>query len=91
MGCAAAFDPKAADFSGMCREEPLFISLVKQRVHVIVNEEGTEAAAATAIGMASGSAAPEKPREIRFDEPFVYWVTDRNGAVLFIGIVDDPA
>jgi len=54
-----------------------------------VNEEGTEAAAATAVGMMGGM--PAKPPEFRADHPFLFLIQDnRTGSILFLGRVVDP-
>ena len=57
-----------------------------------MNEEGTEAAAATIIDMLEGAAMPaEDPVELILDTPFVYAVVDlASGIPLFIGCMDDP-
>lgn len=95
MGISDAFDSKKADFSNMgtaAINENLFISLVKQRTKIIVDEEGTEAAAVTETIMALGCALREEdPIEVKFDKPFMYLImdTDRN-IPLFMGIYDRP-
>jgi serpin B len=93
MGMPTAFDPSAADFSGMTTQEPLYIGNVIHQANIDVVEEGTTAAAVTAVVMAAG-AAPAQPRKVTFhvDKPFLYFIHDnRSGAVLFMGRVDDPA
>jgi serpin B len=83
-----------ADLSGMRRDGGLFISDAIHKAFVEVNEEGTEAAAATAI-IARPTAAAVNPRPIpvfRADHPFAFTIRDRrNGSVLFMGRVADPA
>lgn len=92
MGMKSAFTG-AADFSGMTGDRDLFISAVIHKALVDVNEEGTEAAAATGVIMAR-SAAPikkKKPPVFRADHPFVFMVRDnRNGAIMFLGRVTNP-
>jgi serpin B len=93
MGMASAFDRSTGDFSGMTGRKDLFISAVIHKAFVDVNEEGTEAAAATGIIMARGFAIakPRKPAVFRADHPFVFLIRDnRNGAILFLGRVIDP-
>lgn len=92
MGMPLAFDSHA-DFSGIATlRDGLYISEVFHKAFVEVNEEGTEAAAATAVVMVTRSAAPrpEPPRFIA-DHPFLFLLMDRQtGAVLFLGRVSDP-
>jgi serpin B len=93
MGMVSAFVPRSADFSGMTGTRELFISAVLHKAYVDVNEEGTEAAAATAITMRASARVfrPTKPPVFRADHPFVFAIRDnRNGAILFLGRVADP-
>jgi serpin B len=79
-----------ADFSGMDGSHDLFISAVVHKAFVDVNEEGTEAAAATAVRMKRGYAPPKVP-VFRADHPFVFLIRDKhNGSILFLGRVTDP-
>jgi serpin B len=82
-----------ADFSGI-GEEPLKISEVVHKAFVEVNEEGTEAAAATTVGMvlcAGIIGPPPQPKVFRADHPFLFFIRDRKtNAVLFAGRVVDP-
>ncbi|MBR6397017.1 MAG: serpin family protein [Lachnospiraceae bacterium] len=82
----------AADFSKASKDEDFYISLVKQKAKIIVDEKGTEAAAVTEVRMECQSAAPAtEPIEMFFDEPFVYMIIDTDNQVpLFMGILDDP-
>ncbi|WP_437692396.1 serpin family protein [Sorangium sp. So ce176] len=90
LGMPLAFDDAKADFSGITRAEPLFISQVRHKAFVEVNEEGTEAAAATGVAMATRS-APAPPEVFRADHPFAFLIRDvATGAVLFMGRVTDP-
>jgi serpin B len=81
-----------ADFGGI-GEEPLKISEVVHKAFVEVNEEGTEAAAATAVGMvlcAGVTGPPPRPVVFRADHPFLFFIRDRRtNAVLFSGCVLD--
>lgn len=81
MGMGVAFD--AADFTPMSpRGKELVITKVIQKTFVDVNEEGTEAAAATSVGIGVTSAPPS----IRVDRPFVFMIRERlSGTILFIG------
>ena len=82
-----------ADFGGI-GEEPLKISEVVHKAFVEVNEEGTEAAAATAVGMvlcAGVAGPPPRPVVFRADHPFLFFIRDRRtNAVLFSGRALDP-
>lgn len=94
LGMAAAFSPNAADFSAMVkRPVRVFISEVKHKSFVEVNEEGTEAAAVTSTKVAMTSIVPQ-PHErftVRADHPFLVAIRDEGtGALLFLGIVHDP-
>ncbi len=92
LGMSLAFTPQA-DFSGMCTAEQLFISSVVHKAFVDVNEEGTEAAAATGVLMQTTSIRqPTQPVVFRADHPFLFVIRDnRSGAVLFFGRVTNPA
>jgi serpin B len=90
MGMGIAFDPQRADFSRMS-EVPQWISEVKHKTFVEVTEKGTEAAAATEVGMEMG--AEMQPRIVTFvvDRPFLCAIRDHaTGAILFLGAVSDP-
>jgi len=88
MGMPDAFG--AADFSGMTGSRELFISFVTHKAFVSVDEKGTEAAAATALGMAAS--APQKDAEFIVDRPFIFLIRDyETGAILFLGRVVNPA
>lgn len=96
MGMSLAFSD-AADFSLVSRSESLMISEVVHQAFVDVDEEGTEAAAATAVLLAPTSAPfeprePPKPILFRADHPFLFAIRDnRTGAVLFMGRLARPA
>jgi serine protease inhibitor len=94
VGITSAFNPQLADFSGMTGNRDFYISAVLHKAYVDVNEEGTEAAAATGIIMRATAVRrprPEEPPVFRADHPFVFAIRDnRNGAVLFIGRLADP-
>lgn len=96
VGIEKAFDGYLADFSNMGTSKSgngLYISLVRQKAVVKVDEEGTEAAAVTMVAMKeSAMAEPVKPTvDVYFDEPFLYMIVDTKEEVpLFMGIMDDP-
>jgi serine protease inhibitor len=91
LGMRDAFDEVRADFSGMRRTPPsLVIDEVKHKTFIEVNEEGTEAAAVTSIGVRVTSAGPR----FRFiaDRPFLFAIQDsQTGSVLFLGAISDPS
>ncbi len=92
LGMPSAFDPSSADFSAMTTDEELFIGVVIHQANITVDEQGTEAAAATAVGMRATSAPMDPPVELTIDRPFLYAVRDTvTGAVLFLGRVSDPS
>jgi len=93
MGMPLAFTEGVADFSGINKKGGLYISKVVHKAFVDVNEEGTEAAAATAVIVATESAAVEPPPvAFRADHPFVFFIRDnQTGTILFMGRVADPA
>jgi serpin B len=89
MGMPLAFSGEA-DFSGMTGQRDLYISAVIHKAFVAVDEEGTEAAAATAVAMAE-MAMPAEPLEVRVDRPFLFFIRDiPTGTILFAGRVLDP-
>ncbi len=95
MGIHAAFvpnsgnDPNAADLSGMDGTKNLYISSIIHQAFVQVDEEGTEAAAATAVVVGATSAGPMN--EFRADHPFIFIIQERStGSILFLGRVTDP-
>jgi serpin B len=91
LGMATAFDPAVADFSGMTTAEQLFISDVIHEAYIAVDEEGTEAAAATAVVMRATS-APLEAVHLTIDRPFLFALRDlETGALLFLGRVMDPS
>lgn len=91
MGMPLAFTSKA-DFSGIDPQAGLSISEVVHKAFVDVSEQGTEAAAATAIGVhATAMRMPEQPVMFRADHPFLFLIRDtRSGVVLFIGRLTNP-
>ncbi|MBI2615605.1 MAG: serpin family protein [Gemmatimonadetes bacterium] len=90
LGMEIAFLPYQADLSGIAGAPgDLFISYVKQGTFVDVNEEGTEAAAATVVAIGLTSAGPQ---EFRVDRPFAFLIRERfSGTILFMGKIMNPA
>ena len=92
MGMADAFSSADADFSGIS-ESPVYLSKAVQKANVTVDEEGTEAAAATAAIARASSVGPGfQPRSFVADRPFLFLVRETgSGIVLFLGRVAKPA
>jgi serpin B len=94
-GMITAFDREKADFSGVTGRPPsevkFGISQILHRAVIDVMEDGTEAAAATAVEFATTSAPPANPEVFRVDRPFLFYIVDdATGAILFQGRVVDP-
>lgn len=91
LGMPSAFVPGEANFSGMNGRKDLFISAAVHKAFVDVNEEGTEAAAATGIVVGVLS-APLEPKVFKADHPFIFMIRDnRTSSILFMGRVVNPA
>jgi serpin B len=90
LGMSNAFSPPLADFSRMTSDEQLFIEFVVHQTFVAVDEDGTEAAAATAVGMADSAVL--QSHTLVLDRPFLYVIHDTaHGTPLFVGRVADPS
>ncbi len=90
MGMKDPFS-RTADFSGMDGARDLFISAVVHKAFVDVNEEGTEAAAATGTVMRTLAVRPRATPTFRGDHPFIFLIRDtHSGSILFVGQVSDP-
>jgi serpin B len=98
LGMKTAFDdPRgSANFDRLAPRQPndyLYLSKVFHKTFIAVDEEGTEAAAATAAVMAYATSAmrPDEPIEVKVDRPFLYAIQHvPSGACLFLGRVTDP-
>ena len=98
LGMRSAFDdpPGSANFDRMAPRRPsdyLAISDVFHKTFISVDEQGTEAAAATAVGMRAMAAIvrPEQPVEVKIDRPFLFAIQHRpSSACIFLGRVTDP-
>ncbi|MDX1674405.1 MAG: serpin family protein, partial [Longimicrobiales bacterium] len=88
-GMTDAFAPFQADFTRITDDrDDLYIYEVKQKTYVRVDEEGTEAAAATSVTVGPTSAPPS----IVFDRPFLFAIRERlSGTILFLGVIGDPS
>ena len=84
LGMPTAFDPNNAEFPDFCND-PTYIGLMKQLAKIKLDEEGTEAAAVTVIGV-PGSASHEQFAEFHATRPFLYIISEQStGAIFFIG------
>lgn len=92
MGMVLPFQPGAADLSGMNGgTEPVWLQHVIHKAFVRVDEEGTEAAAATALGVFGAMMRPPPIPVFRADHPFLFLIRDnRSGTLLFLGRVTQP-
>ena len=99
LGMRSAFDSHAAELTRMftptgerARSKPFFISQVLQSTYWKVDEEGSEAAAVTSVGVrAAALTRPEKPFQMVVDRPYLCTIEDRrSGVLLFVGAIYDP-
>jgi serpin B len=94
LGVTSAFDTARADFTGIADlpGAPLYLSDVQQQTFISVDEEGTEAAAATFVSGAGGGLPPKPPEiTVSVDRPFVFFIRHVDtGQILFLGRVVDP-
>ena len=90
-GIRQAFDPVLADFTKLSERRP-YLSLVRQKTYIEVDESGTKAAAVTIGGMFESAALPDRePLELRFDHPFGFVIREKStNAFLFAGKIGKP-
>ena len=92
LGMTDAFDPTAADFTGMLPTAGLYVADVIHQAVIDVDEEGTEAAAATAVIFEDTASIPEDPVAVSLTRPFLYAIVDHQSrTVLFLGRLSDPS
>lgn len=90
MGMIIPFMEGMADFSNMSPSGGLYIGLVKQKTYVEVNEEGTEAAAVTVVGVEKSAIEPDDPLPFYVNRSFVYVIKEKStGIILFMGKMSD--
>lgn len=90
LGIRDAFDENNVDFAGMT-DDQVFLSKAVHKAFVDVNEEGTEAAAVTAIVAQLDSGPPEPRYQFIADHPFMFIIQEKDtGEILFIGRVVNP-
>lgn len=95
LGMVEPFDPDHADFYGMCKTPPfnerLFIASILHKAMMGIDENGVEAAAATAVIMAGNTSVPPEPIAMTVDRPFTVAIVDEpTGSLLFLGHIYDP-
>lgn len=92
MGMEKAFDKEDADFSNMLKEEaPLWISDIKHKAVLEVDEKGTEASGATSVEIETTSAPLEEPFEMNIDRPFFLLIEEEEtDTILFMGAIYEP-
>lgn len=92
LGIEDAFEPGRSDFSSITDAEDLYIQSALHKAFIAVDEEGTEAAAATAIAVGATSVDTSRPVVFRADRPFLFFIRDtRSGVLLFMGRMIQPA
>lgn len=91
LGAKIAFNPGAADFSGIDGNKGLYINVIIHKAYIDVNEEGTEAAAATGVGFGVTALPEQKFKVFQANRPFIFIIKDDvTGTPLFVGKVMDP-
>ncbi|MCD4736509.1 MAG: serpin family protein [Bacteroidales bacterium] len=92
LGMGIAFSPGSADFSKINPDYQLFISFVKHKTFIDVNEEGTEAAAVTIVGIVlTNAGGGDTPYHFNVNKPFLFAIKERDTkAIIFIGKVMEP-
>ncbi len=91
LGMSDAFDPNTADFSGIVDGSPLYVTNTFQKAVIKVDEEGTEAAAATAI-LGGTTSLPETYEQVTMtiNRPFFFFIMNSDDIILFMGKVENP-
>lgn len=91
MGMDIAFSPERAEFDRIADRDDLHISEVLHKTYIKLDERGTEAAAATSVGIGITSVGPEK-FTIRFDRPFLFAIREsHSGTIIFLGLIANPS
>src|SRR5690606_257246 len=91
LGMGIAFSPDEADLTKMYKNGGLFINKVLHKTFVKVDEEGTEAAAVTLVGIGRTSVGGDKEFIMKVNRPFVFLIKEKNSnSVLFAGKIINP-
>ncbi len=92
LGISRIFDSENADFTPLAEDGDLFVSNITQEAVLTLGKEGCEAAAYTAVSMASNSISVPNYRHVEFnaDRPFIYYISDSVNTPLFVGVINDP-
>lgn len=96
LGMDKAFNSREANFtklttSTITSQEYLYINKIKHKAYISVNEQGTEAAAVTAVIMNPTSARPGNPIYFKANRPFFFIIRDtKTGGISFMGKMDNP-
>ncbi len=92
MGMKQAFGSGIANFGGISNDMDLYISSVIHKTYIDVNENGTEAAAVTAVlVVTTGMGEPDLRKYFTVNRPFLFAITEKTtGAILFVGEVTNP-
>ena len=92
LGVTSAFELGTADFSLISDDVPLYVGQIQQGTHIVIDEEGVEAAAYSLASMEAGEGEPEElpTIEMNLNRPFLYLITANDGSTLFLGVVRNP-
>ncbi|ASA23716.1 serpin family protein [Paenibacillus donghaensis] len=93
LGMKQAFDSSRSNFTGIADiTAPIYIGTIVHKTYIEVNEQGTEAAASTLVGMRAGAAPSSiEPFEMNVNRPFLYLIEDKlSGVWLFLGTINNP-
>lgn len=92
LGMEMPFSSIEADFSGISRKTELYIDSILQKARLIIDEDGTRAAAATAIMLAEGAAPMTQNVELTFDRPYVVVIAEEETqSVVFAAVIANPS
>ncbi|MFO8001636.1 MAG: serpin family protein, partial [Marinilabilia sp.] len=91
MGMELPFSRMGANFSNMIETHQVCIDEVLHKTYIKADEEGTEAAAATSVGMVVVTIGAGGPMPFKVDRPFLFAIAEeKSGAILFSGKIEDP-